>query len=80
MNTDPSLFPTCGRALGLDSNSSGYLYFCDYTKGLFGVCSSGGEATQLVASADGLPVYFCNAVQLGSNGTVYFTDASQVYR
>ncbi|KAI4369198.1 hypothetical protein MLD38_017672 [Melastoma candidum] len=48
--------------------------------GLLGVSSSGGEATILVDSAGDLPIYYCNAVELGSNGTVYFTDASQVYR
>ncbi|KAI4310740.1 hypothetical protein MLD38_035693 [Melastoma candidum] len=73
------MFPTCRRALGLASNSSGYLYFCDYSNGLLGVSSSGGEATTLVEPAGDLPVYYYNGVELGSNGMVYFTDASQVY-
>ncbi|KAI4370874.1 hypothetical protein MLD38_019174 [Melastoma candidum] len=74
-NTSPSLFGTCGRALGIATNTSGFIYFCDAYKGLFGVGPSGGPATLLFPY-----LFFCNAVDIDSIGMVYFTDGSQKYR
>ncbi|KAI4374669.1 hypothetical protein MLD38_012636 [Melastoma candidum] len=79
-NTDPNNYGTCGRPFGIAYNRSGYVYFCDAYKGLFGVGPSGGPATPLVEFAGGLPVFFCNAVETDQCGTVYFTDTSQNFR
>ncbi|KAI4364286.1 hypothetical protein MLD38_020397 [Melastoma candidum] len=76
--SDPNLYSKCGRPLGSAFNGSDYFYFCDVYFGLNGVGPSGGQATQLVTSADGLPVFFCNAVAVDPiNGMVYFVDTSQ---
>ncbi|KAI4369197.1 hypothetical protein MLD38_017671 [Melastoma candidum] len=80
-NSDPSLYSVCGRPLGNAFNKSNYLYFCDIYFGLNGVGPSGGQATQLVKSAGGQPVFFCNGVSIDPiDGTVYFTDSSQVFK
>ncbi|KAI4364288.1 hypothetical protein MLD38_020399 [Melastoma candidum] len=80
-NSDPSLYSKCGRPLGSAFNGSDYLYFCDVYFGLNGVGPAGGQATQLVTSAGGQPVYYCNAVAVDPiNGTVYFLDTSQRFK
>lgn len=80
--TDPDMEPTCGRPLGLKfSPTTCDLYIADAYFGLMVVGPNGGQAQQLVASADGVPFGFTNALDIDSKtGVVYFTDSSIRYQ
>lgn len=79
--TDPNLGPVCGRALGLCfNNRKNQLYIADAYYGLLMVGSTGGLATQVATSAEGVPFTFLDAVDIDQRTEiVYFTDASGVY-
>ncbi|KAJ7943251.1 Strictosidine synthase [Quillaja saponaria] len=81
-STDPNKEPICGRPLGLKFNpATCNLYIADAYFGVFVVGASGGKAQQLVASADGIPFRFTNALDIDTKtGVVYFTDSSSVYQ
>ncbi|KAJ0038660.1 hypothetical protein Pint_23397 [Pistacia integerrima] len=81
-STNPSDEPTCGRALGLKFNpESCDLFIADAYFGLMVVGPNGGQAQQLVASAEGVPFRFTNALDIDSKtGLVYFTDSSIIYQ
>ncbi|WOL13793.1 protein STRICTOSIDINE SYNTHASE-LIKE 10-like [Canna indica] len=68
----------CGRPLGLQFHeASGVLYVADAYFGLLAVGPEGGAATQVAASAEGVPFCFTNGVDVDqSTGMVYFTDSS----
>jgi len=77
-STNTKLEPVCGRPLGLKFNSATCdLYIADAYYGLLVVGPEGGVATQLAASAEGVPFRFMNALDVDSRtGVVYFTDSS----
>lgn len=71
------LAETGGRPLGLAfaRDGSGLLYVCDARKGLLAVRADGTVET-LATGHDGLPFGLADDVDVGPDGTVYFTDAS----
>ncbi|CAK7326463.1 unnamed protein product [Dovyalis caffra] len=77
-STNIELEPVCGRPLGIKFNPATCdLYIADAYYGLLAVGPNGGVATQLAASAEGVPFRFMNALDIDSEtGVVYFTDSS----
>lgn len=66
---------TGGRPLGLAFDSAGRLLVADARKGLLSI-SAGGHISVLATEADGVPFGFTDDVDIGPNGTIYFSDAS----
>ncbi|KAK2635930.1 hypothetical protein Ddye_030722 [Dipteronia dyeriana] len=81
-STDSRMEPICGRPLGLKFNEKTcQLYIADAYFGLLVVGPNGGQALKLVASAEGVPFRFTNALDIDTNtGHVYFTDTSTVFQ
>ncbi|MCU5785423.1 SMP-30/gluconolactonase/LRE family protein [Alloalcanivorax marinus] len=78
--TDPDLIAsTDGRPLGLDFAPDGTLVVADGYRGLLRVNPDSGALTVLADSADGVPFRFTDDVDVASDGTVYFTDASSKF-
>ncbi|KAL1068631.1 hypothetical protein V6Z11_D12G210100 [Gossypium hirsutum] len=79
--TDPNLGPICGRPLGLAFHYSlNKLYICDAYFGLMVLGSSGKQATQVSAAADGEPYRLCDALDVHQpSGNVIFVDSSANY-
>lgn len=69
---------TGGRPLGLQFDRAGNLIVCDAHKGLLSIDPQGG-ITVLATSADGVPFRFTDALDIASDGTIYFTDASSKF-
>lgn len=66
---------TGGRPLGLAFDRAGTLWICDLRRGL--VALSPGGAPRVVATEHaGVPLRFADDVDVGPDGTVYFSDAS----
>jgi sugar lactone lactonase YvrE len=66
---------TGGRPLGLAFDRSGNLFICDARRGLLSLAPT-GEVSVLATEQGGVPFRFPDDVDVGSDGTVYFTDAS----
>ncbi len=66
---------TGGRPLGMDFDPTGNLIVCDAQMGLLSVAPD-GTVTTLATEADGLPFGFADDVDVGSDGVIYFSDAS----
>lgn len=66
---------TDGRPLGLDFDAEGRLWIAAAGRGLLSVDRSGFLTTR-AASVDGAPIRFANDVDVGPDGRVYFSDAS----
>ena len=66
---------THGRPLGLQFDKNRNLIVCDSYKGLLSI-NPRGAITVLATSADGVAFKFTDALDISSDGTVYFTDAS----
>lgn len=69
---------TKGRPLGIQFDENGNLIVCDSYKGLLSIDPHGNIKT-LATSADGVPFKFTDALDISSDGTIYFTDASSKY-
>ncbi|XP_078442641.1 protein STRICTOSIDINE SYNTHASE-LIKE 6-like [Wolffia australiana] len=67
-----------GRPLGLAFGPDNTLFVASAYKGLLSV-GKGKEVRLLVSEADGLPFGLIDGVDVASDGTVYFTDASHKY-
>ena len=77
--TQPRLFAnTGGRPLGLIFDRSGNLIVADAIKGLLSVNKS-GEIKLLAAEADGVKFGCLNDLDVGADGTIYFTEASHKF-
>jgi sugar lactone lactonase YvrE len=77
--TQPRLFAnTGGRPLGLIFDHGGNLLVADAIKGLLSVNKS-GEVKVLAVEADGVKFGCLNDLDVGSDGTIYFTEASRKY-
>jgi sugar lactone lactonase YvrE len=77
--TRPQLFAnTSGRPLGLIFDSSGNLIVADAIKGLLSI-SRIGEVKTLSTEAEGTKLGCVNDLDVASNGTIYFTEASYKY-
>jgi sugar lactone lactonase YvrE len=69
---------TNGRPLGIQFDKNKNLIVCDAYKGLLSI-NPKGTIKVLATSADGVPFKFTDALDISSDGTVYFTDASSKY-
>jgi len=67
---------TGGRPLGLDFDAGGNLIVADADKGLLSV-DRDGNVSELVSEHQGQPFVFTDDLDIASNGTIYFTDASK---
>jgi len=69
---------TKGRPLGIQFDKNDNLIVCDAYKGLLSI-NPQGKIAVLATSADGVPFKFTDALDISSDGTIYFTDASSKY-
>jgi sugar lactone lactonase YvrE len=69
---------TRGRPLGLIFDSNGNLIVADAIKGLLSIAKD-GTAAVLSTEAEGVPFKCTNDLDVGADGTVYFTDASSKF-
>lgn len=69
---------TGGRPLGMKFDEDGNLIVCDAFKGLLSINPQGVIKT-LATSADGVPIKFADALDISSDGIIYFSDASTKY-
>jgi sugar lactone lactonase YvrE len=69
---------TGGRPLGLIFDQRGNLLVADAIKGLLSVNKS-GEVKVLATEADGVKFGCLNDLDVGADGTIYFTEASNKY-
>src|ERR1044071_4675444 len=77
--TQPRVFAnTGGRPLGLVFDRSGNLIVADAIKGLLSVSKS-GEIKVLAVEADGEKFGCLNDLDVGPDGTIYFSEASRRY-
>jgi len=70
---------TDGRPLGMQFDREGNLIVCDAYKGLLSI-NKKGEITVLANTVDGVDFKFTDALDIASDGTIYFTDASSKYK
>ena len=66
---------TGGRPLGIDFDPAGNLVICDAVRGLLSAAPD-GAVTVLATEAGGRPFGFTDDVDVASDGTSYFSDAS----
>jgi len=66
---------TGGRPLGLHFDAAGHLVVADAVKGLLRVAPD-GSVTPLATKAEGLDFRFTDDVDVASDGSIYFSDAS----
>ena len=72
----PELFVnTNGRPLGLEFDAKGNLIICDAKKGLLSATPT-GQLQSLLTEAEGVPLKITDDVDIASDGTIYFSDAS----
>ena len=77
--TQPRVFVnTGGRPLGLIFDREGNLIVADAIKGLLSVNKS-GEIKLLADEADGMKFSCLNDLDIGADGTIYFTEASRKF-
>ena len=67
---------TEGRPLGMQLNADGELIVADALRGLLSV-SMDGAVSVLVDQVDGVSLNFANNLDIASDGTVWFSNASQ---
>ena len=68
---------TGGRPLGLKFDLQGNLIVADAFQGLLSI-DTAGQITVLSTGFGGLPFMLTDDLDIGSNGTIYFSDASSV--
>ena len=77
--SQPRLFAnTQGRPLGMVFDKSGNLIVADAIKGLLSV-NPAGEIKVLATEADGVKFGCLNDLDIGADGTIYFSEASYKY-
>jgi sugar lactone lactonase YvrE len=69
---------TGGRPLGLHFDAAGNLIVADAFRGLLSL-SPGGEIAVLTTGAAGIPFGFTDDLDIASDGTIYFSDASSKF-
>ena len=69
---------TKGRPLGIQFDKDENLIVCDAYKGLLSIDPQ-GKIKVLATSANKVPFKFTDALDISSDGTIYFTDASSRY-
>ena len=78
LEADGSVTPfadTRGRPLGMDFDAAGKLIVADAYKGLLSIDPQ-GQIQVLTSEAEGLPFKFTDDLDIASDGTIYFSDAS----
>jgi sugar lactone lactonase YvrE len=70
---------TGGRANGMRFDAAGNLIVVDSYRGLLAIDPS-GAVTTLAESSDGVPFMFNDGVDIASDGTIWFTDATARFR
>lgn len=79
-NTPTEIANTQGRPLGMEFDpTNGTLIVADAIKGLLRINVQTGQIAVLVDSAAGVPFKFTDDVDVASDGTIYFTDASSKF-
>lgn len=74
--SQPEVFTdTKGRPLGLDFDTASNLIVCDAYKGLLSI-NPNGSILILSTEHGGIPFRLTDGVDIASDGTIYFTDAS----
>lgn len=68
---------TGGRVLGLDFDRSGHLIAADAYKGLLRLAPDGQVTTLTREVGPGDPIRYADAVVVGPDGLIYFTEGSQ---
>ncbi|WP_209010775.1 SMP-30/gluconolactonase/LRE family protein [Labrenzia sp. PHM005] len=72
-----SLFAeTGGRPLGVEFDRAGELYVADAFRGLLRISGDGEVVTLANKTASGSPILYADDLDIATDGTVYFTDAS----
>lgn len=66
---------TGGRPAGLKFDLSGNLIVADAKKGLLSIAPN-GSAELLADEAEGVPINLANDLDIGADGTIYFSDSS----
>ena len=66
---------TGGRPLGIRFDGQGNLIVTDSERGLLSVAPD-GEVTVLADSVNGTPITYADELDISSDGTIYFSDAS----
>lgn len=69
---------TKGRPLGIQFDKEQNLIVCDAYKGLLSIDPK-GNIEVLSTAAEGIPFRFTDALDIASDGSIYFTDASYKY-
>ena len=69
---------TNGRPLGLAFDANGNLIVADAIKGLLSIARD-GSVTVLTTTSDGVTLGCTNDLDIASDGTIYFTDASSKF-
>lgn len=70
---------TGGRPLGVETAPDGTLVVCDAYRGLLRVDPATGRIDSLLDERQGYRAGLCNNAAVASDGTIYFSDSSQVY-
>jgi sugar lactone lactonase YvrE len=75
----PEVFSnTGGRPMGLEFSQDGNLYVADANRGLLSI-SPDGLVQVLSIEAAGMPFKFTNAMDIATDGTIYFSDGSNKF-
>lgn len=69
---------TFGRPLGMQFDQEQNLIVCDAYKGLLSIDPQ-GKVSVLATELDGVPFKFTDALDIASDGIIYFTDASDKF-
>jgi hypothetical protein len=76
-STPPQVYArTGGRPLGMKFSAYGALIVADARRGLLSVTAD-GTVTVLAVKAGGVPIAFADDLDIGADGTIYFSDASR---
>ena len=67
---------TGGRPLGIGFGPDGTLYVADAYRGLLGVSVDGDVSLLADKTENNTPIHYANNLDIATDGTVYFTDAS----
>ena len=75
VDTPELLVKLKGRPLAIEFDATGRLLVCDAHDGLLAVSADGGVET-LASEFGGVPFRFTDDMDIGKDGTIYFSDAS----
>ncbi len=71
---------TGGRPLGLELLDAEHILVCDAEKGLLAMNRTTGVVRRLATEVAGTAILVCNNAAVATNGDVWFSDSSAVYR